>query len=200
MCARQLCQASGSVWLKITADTTVFAPRKRSAVIIRGGLEARNKCPCVIDYTLQANEINRAWIDWVEITPEGQTSPRATRALTRWCSERRWRRSTLQFFLFSLAASRDALVLSLPRPPPTISFGHRWPWLRQQAAASRIWQALYLTISTKRKNPLARRKASSTSAVKRPAVSGNDVGKTQNKTKQKTPRQGCDENRLISER
>lgn len=155
MCARQLCQASGSVWLKITADTTVFAPRRRSGVIIRGGLEARNKCPCVIDYTLQANEINRAWIDWVEITPEGQTSPRATAGLTRWCSERRWRRSTLQFFLFSLAASRDALVLSLPRPPPTISFGHRWPWLRQQAAASRIWQALYLTISTKRKNPLA---------------------------------------------
>lgn len=98
MCARQLCQASGSVWLKITADTTVFAPRRRSGVIIRGGLEARNKCPCVIDYTLQANEINRAWIDWVEITPEGQTSPRATAALTRWCSERRWRRSTLQFF------------------------------------------------------------------------------------------------------
>lgn len=37
----------------------------RSWVIIRSGLEARNKCPCVIDYTLQANEINRAWIDWV---------------------------------------------------------------------------------------------------------------------------------------
>lgn len=34
-------------------------------VLIRSGLEARNKCPCVIDYTLQANEINRAWIDWV---------------------------------------------------------------------------------------------------------------------------------------
>lgn len=37
----------------------------RSWVIIRSGLEARNKCPCVIDYTLQANEINRAWIDSV---------------------------------------------------------------------------------------------------------------------------------------
>lgn len=36
-----------------------------SWVIIRSGLEARNKCPCVIDYTLQANEINRAWIDSV---------------------------------------------------------------------------------------------------------------------------------------
>lgn len=37
----------------------------RSWVIMRSGLEARNKCPCVIDYTLQANEINRAWIDSV---------------------------------------------------------------------------------------------------------------------------------------
>ncbi len=38
---------------------------ERSWVIIHSGLEARNKCPCVIDYTLQANEINRAWIDSV---------------------------------------------------------------------------------------------------------------------------------------
>lgn len=72
MCARQLCRASGSVRLKITADTAVFTPRRRSEVIIRGGLQASNKCPCVIDYTLQANEINTAWIDWVEITPGGR--------------------------------------------------------------------------------------------------------------------------------
>lgn len=36
---------------------------ERSWAIIHRGLEARNKCPYVIDYTLQANEINRAWID-----------------------------------------------------------------------------------------------------------------------------------------
>lgn len=35
---------------------------ERSWAIIHRGLEARNKCPYVIDYTLQANEINRAWI------------------------------------------------------------------------------------------------------------------------------------------
>lgn len=39
---------------------------ERSWTIIHRGLEARNKCPYVIDYTLQANEINRAWIDSVE--------------------------------------------------------------------------------------------------------------------------------------
>lgn len=44
---------------------------ERSWVIIHSGLEARNKCPCVIDYTLQANEINRAWIDSVESCQRG---------------------------------------------------------------------------------------------------------------------------------
>lgn len=39
----------------------------RSQVIMCSGLEARNKCPCVIDYALQANEINRAWIDSAEV-------------------------------------------------------------------------------------------------------------------------------------
>lgn len=47
---------------------------ERSWVIIRSGLEARNKCPCVIDYMLQANEINRAWIDSVESCQRGVRS------------------------------------------------------------------------------------------------------------------------------
>lgn len=36
---------------------------ERSWAMIHRGLEAWNKCPYVIDYTLQANEIKRAWID-----------------------------------------------------------------------------------------------------------------------------------------
>lgn len=36
---------------------------ERSWATIRTWLESRNKCPYVIDYTLQANEIKRAWID-----------------------------------------------------------------------------------------------------------------------------------------
>lgn len=36
---------------------------ERSWAIIHRGLAARNKCPDVIDYTIQANEIKRAWID-----------------------------------------------------------------------------------------------------------------------------------------
>lgn len=36
---------------------------EKSWAIIHRGLAARNKCPYVIDYTLQANEIKRAWID-----------------------------------------------------------------------------------------------------------------------------------------
>ena len=58
-------QLSVASLLKITVDRTMFTLKEGSWVIIRSGLEARNKCPCVIDYTLQANEINRAWIDSV---------------------------------------------------------------------------------------------------------------------------------------
>lgn len=70
MSVRQLCSATYSSSLKITVDRTMFTLR-RSWVITHSGLEAWNKCPCVIDYTLQANEINRAWIDSVESCQRG---------------------------------------------------------------------------------------------------------------------------------
>lgn len=140
MCARQLCRASGSVWLKITADTTVLTPRRRSAVIIRGGLQAWNKCPCVIDYTLQANEINTAWIDWVEIVP-GARRGRVKRQ--RWHADVQSGGGGEARCGFGFLAPVSS--------SPTIWFGPRWPWLQRQAVASRIWQARYFTISDMRK-------------------------------------------------
>lgn len=146
MRGRQLCRASGSVWLKITADTTVFTPRRRSKVIIRGGLQAWNKCPCVIDYTLQANEINTAWIDWVEITPGGGANVAV------------WSGAVDALMFRVVVEEKHAAVFGFLAPvfsSPTIWFGHRWHWLQWQAAASRIWQALYLTISGIREKNLS---------------------------------------------
>lgn len=59
------CKLNIAVIAKDSCRQNYVHTEDRSWVIIRSGLEARNKCPCVIDYTLQANEINRAWIDSV---------------------------------------------------------------------------------------------------------------------------------------
>lgn len=55
----------GRFSVSITVHRILFHTKARSWVIFHSGLEAWNQCPCVIDYTLEANEINRAWINSV---------------------------------------------------------------------------------------------------------------------------------------
>lgn len=107
---------------------------ERSWAIIHRGLEARNKCPYVIDYTLQANEINRAWID------SDESCQRDVRSrVQRLCWHAHIQRASERDQSVLLVANRAVSFphcTDLLHPPPQSG-----SVLLKSNASNRIWQA-----------------------------------------------------------
>lgn len=111
---------------------------ERSWTIIHRGLEAWNKCPYVIDYTLQANEINRAWIDSVESC---QWDARSRVQRLYWHAHIQRASERDQSVLLAANGAVSFFTAWIRSPSPSLPTRQSGSVLLKSNARNRIWQA-----------------------------------------------------------
>lgn len=128
-CAQRLAAAAALLtkdnWRQKNVHTV-----ERSWAIIHRGLAARNKCPYVIDYTLQANEIKRAWID------SDESYERDVRSRVQWLHWHAHIQRASEEDQSVLWVANTALCTDLLHPP--LQSGSV---LLKSNESNRIWQA-----------------------------------------------------------